>query len=94
MSPRLRRARRASLGKSAARKKPAITLKPGEIVVGRRLYRSGQSEYLINGRVARLRDVQELFMGMGLGPGQLRDHRAGAHWADSEFEADGPAGDH
>jgi chromosome segregation protein len=48
--------------------KPAVTVKPGEVVVGRRLYRSGQSEYLINGRVARLRDVQELFMGMGLGP--------------------------
>ena len=48
--------------------KPAIALKPGEVVVGRRLYRSGQSEYLINGRVARLRDVQELFMGLGLGP--------------------------
>ena len=48
--------------------KPAMHLKPGEVVVGRRLYRSGQSEYVINGRVARLRDVQELFMGMGLGP--------------------------
>ena len=48
--------------------KPAIRTKPGEVVVGRRLYRSGQSEYLINGRVARLRDVQELFMGTGLGP--------------------------
>ena len=48
--------------------KPAIILKPGEVVVARRLYRSGQSEYLINGRIARLRDVQELFMGMGLGP--------------------------
>ena len=48
--------------------KPAIKLKPGEVVVGRRLYRSGQSEYVINGRVARLRDVQELFMGLGLGP--------------------------
>lgn len=48
--------------------KSSITIKPGEVVVGRRLYRSGQSEYLINGRVARLRDVQELFMGMGLGP--------------------------
>jgi chromosome segregation protein len=48
--------------------KPVIHLKPGEVVVGRRLYRSGQSEYLINGRVARLRDVQEIFMGMGLGP--------------------------
>ena len=48
--------------------KPAITAKPGEVVVARRLYRSGQSEYLINGRVARLRDIQEIFMGMGLGP--------------------------
>jgi len=42
--------------------------KPGEVVIGRRLYRSGQSEYVINGRVARLRDVQEIFMGTGLGP--------------------------
>ncbi|MGD1211711.1 MAG: chromosome segregation protein SMC [Candidatus Acidiferrales bacterium] len=54
--------------KKRAAEKPAIALRPGEIVVGRRLYRSGQSEYLINGRVARLRDVQEIFMGMGLGP--------------------------
>ncbi|HKS67170.1 MAG TPA: chromosome segregation protein SMC [Candidatus Acidoferrales bacterium] len=51
-----------------AAEKPAITLKPGEVVVARRLYRSGQSEYLINSRVARLRDVQEIFMGIGLGP--------------------------
>ena len=51
-----------------AAQKPAIHLKPGEVVVARRLYRSGQSEYLINGRVARLRDIQEIFMGMGLGP--------------------------
>jgi len=61
-----------TIGKKPWRKrapeKPAITLKPGEIVIGRRLYRSGQSEYLINGRVSRLRDVQEIFMGMGLGP--------------------------
>jgi chromosome segregation protein len=48
--------------------KLAIALRPGEVVVGRRLYRSGQSEYLINGRVARLRDVQEIFMSVGLGP--------------------------
>jgi chromosome segregation protein len=48
--------------------KPAMTTKPGEVVVTRRLYRSGQSEYLINGRVARLRDIQEMFMGVGLGP--------------------------
>ena len=54
--------------KKRSQDKPAVNIKPGEVVVGRRLYRSGQSEYLINGRVARLRDVQELFMGMGLGP--------------------------
>ncbi len=56
--------------KSAGRRKrqPAVTLNPGEVVITRRLYRSGQSEYLINSRQARLRDIQELFMGMGLGP--------------------------
>src|SRR4029077_8361636 len=48
--------------------KPMLVSKPGEVVVSRRLYRSGQSEYLINGRVARLRDIQEMFMGVGLGP--------------------------
>ena len=47
---------------------PVLVTKPGEVVVSRRLYRSGQSEYLINGRVARLRDIQEMFMGVGLGP--------------------------
>jgi chromosome segregation protein len=54
--------------KKRSAEKPAIHLRPGEVVVGRRLYRSGESEYLINGRVARLRDVQEIFMGIGLGP--------------------------
>ncbi len=48
--------------------KPVLAMKPGEVVVSRRLYRSGQSEYLINGRAARLRDIQEMFMGVGLGP--------------------------
>src|SRR5579863_7123302 len=55
-------------GKKRGSNKPVLALRPGEVVVGRRLYRSGQSEYHINGRVARLRDVQELFMGIGLGP--------------------------
>ncbi len=48
--------------------KPVLVTKPGEVVVTRRLYRSGQSEYLINGRIGRLRDIQEMFMGVGLGP--------------------------
>jgi chromosome segregation protein len=42
--------------------------KQEEVTITRRLYRSGESEYLINGRQARLRDIQELFMGSGLGP--------------------------
>jgi chromosome segregation protein len=54
--------------KPRAAQKPAAQSRPGEVIVGRRLYRSGQSEYLINGRTARLRDIQELFMGIGLGP--------------------------
>ncbi len=39
-----------------------------DITVTRRLFRSGESEYLIDGRTARLRDIQDLFMGSGLGP--------------------------
>jgi chromosome segregation protein len=45
----------------------------GESVsVARRLYRSGESEYLLNDRACRLRDIQDLFSGTGL---------AGAHYA-------------
>jgi chromosome segregation protein len=42
------------------------------ITVARRLYRTGESEYEMNGRACRLRDVQDLFAGTGLG---------GAHYA-------------
>jgi chromosome segregation protein len=38
-----------------------------EICVGRRLFRSGESEYSINRTPCRLLDVQELFMGTGVG---------------------------
>ena len=46
---------------------------PGEAVsVGRRLYLSGESEYILNGKTCRLRDIQDLFAGTGL---------SGAHYA-------------
>ena len=38
-----------------------------EIAVTRKLYRSGDSEYMINGRQCRLKDINELFMDTGLG---------------------------
>lgn len=38
-----------------------------EVTVSRRVYRSGESEYMINGSNCRLRDVQELFMDTGIG---------------------------
>jgi chromosome segregation protein len=38
-----------------------------EVTVSRRLYRSGESEYMINGSACRLKDVNELFMDTGIG---------------------------
>ncbi|MDP6373584.1 MAG: chromosome segregation protein SMC [Vicinamibacterales bacterium] len=38
-----------------------------DVEVSRRLYRSGESEYLIDGKVCRLRDVQDLLMDSGVG---------------------------
>jgi len=55
--------------KSSADRKNRLHLKilPGEVAVSRRLYRDGTSEYYLNGELCRLRDIQELFMGTGLG---------------------------
>jgi len=41
---------------------------PRDIVVQRRLYRNGESVYLIDGKPCRLRDVHDMFLGTGLGP--------------------------
>ena len=41
---------------------------PRDITVQRRLYRSGESMYLIDGKPCRLRDIQDIFLGTGLGP--------------------------
>ncbi len=45
----------------------ALPLDFSEVQVSRRVYRSGESEYLINKSPCRLRDVQELFMDTGVG---------------------------
>jgi chromosome segregation protein len=51
----------------------ALDFAPGEAIsVGRRLYLSGESEYTLNGRNCRLRDIQDLFAGTGL---------SGSHYA-------------
>lgn len=41
--------------------------KPHLVSITRRLYRSGESEYLINGQVVRLKDIREMFMDTGVG---------------------------
>lgn len=38
-----------------------------EVTVARRIYRSGENEYLLNGTVCRLRDINELFYDTGIG---------------------------
>jgi chromosome segregation protein len=46
---------------------PVQYMKHSEIMITRRLHRSGESEYLVNREPARLRDVQEIFMDTGAG---------------------------
>lgn len=66
-------AQRATHKRHWRRRNLALEFAPGEAVsVTRRLYRSGESEYLLNDKICRLRDIQDLFSGTGL---------AGGHYA-------------
>ena len=44
-----------------------LPLEYTEVAVTRRMFRSGESEYMINGNQCRLRDIRELFMDTGIG---------------------------
>ena len=45
----------------------ALRVDSDEVVISRKLYRSGESEYKINGAKTLLKNINELFMGTGLG---------------------------
>ncbi len=45
----------------------SLNIDYNEVTVARRVYRSGESEYLINGTACRLKDVNELFYDTGIG---------------------------
>jgi len=44
-----------------------LAIDADEVQVGRRIYRSGEAEYLINRLPARLKDIKDLFLGTGAG---------------------------
>lgn len=47
--------------------KRLLAMDADEVAVGRRIYRSGEAEYLLNRQPARLKDVKDLFLGTGAG---------------------------
>src|SRR5262249_55116328 len=47
--------------------KQQLATEASEVQVTRRVYRSGEGEYLINGQPSRLKDIKDLFLGSGAG---------------------------
>ena len=65
-------ARRGAMGYASVRltldnTAHTLDLDAGEVTIGRRYYRSGDSEYTINGQACRLKDIYELLLDTGIG---------------------------
>ena len=57
----------AGLVDASVRARRVLPIDEDVVEIERRLYRDGGSEYLINGRTARLKDIRELFLDTGVG---------------------------
>src|SRR3989338_6353082 len=57
----------AEVSLTFSNEKKILPIEYDEVTVTRRLFRSGESEYLINKNIVRLKDILELFMGTGIG---------------------------
>src|SRR5205085_5801106 len=44
-----------------------LSIDAEEVQITRRVYRTGEGEYLINGQLCRLKDIKEMFLGSGAG---------------------------
>jgi chromosome segregation protein len=52
-------------------RKRTLPVDAEEVQISRRVYRTGEGEYLLNGQIARLKDHRDLFLGSGLGNDDL-----------------------
>ncbi|MEX2219661.1 MAG: chromosome segregation protein SMC [Phycisphaerales bacterium] len=57
----------SSPARAASARRRGLPIDADVVEVERRLYRDGTSKYLINGRIARLRDIRDLFLDTGIG---------------------------